>query len=112
MNLLSGLLLTGVVLFILGFVLWELFGDRAAAAYARRSQTSAKGVNEHLIGSIGRVIEGPEDESGLLRVRIGAENWSARLRRRDADQPALGAEVKITDVDGLVLEIEARGPAD
>jgi len=112
MNLLSGLLLTGVVLFILGFVLWELFRDRAAEVYARRSQASAKGVNEHLIGSIGRVIEGAEEESGLLRVRIGTENWSARLRTSDADQPPLGAEVKITGVDGLVLQIEARRSSD
>jgi len=105
LDFLSGLLLAAVVVFGLGLILKEWFGARLPTfgPRERRAEPPA-GANAHLIGAIGRVVEAG-GASGEMRVRIGMERWSARLRA-PADAPLpVGTEVEVKAVDGLVVEV-------
>ena len=57
MNVLSGILLTGLVLFIVGFLLREIFGASVARFFASRSREPTKPVTELLIGAVGKVVD-------------------------------------------------------
>ena len=106
MNVLSGILLAALVLFMVGFLLKEIFGDRVAKLLAGRARPPAKSINDHLIGAVGKVVDDTVREGGHVRVRIGIERWSAKLKSTDGRTLPVGAEVKVTAVTGLVLEVE------
>lgn len=106
LDFLSGLLLTGVALFIVGFLLKEIFGERAARFFSSGSRKPAKSVNEHLIGAVAKVVDNTKRDDGLIKVRVGIERWSAKLHSTDDRSLPVGAEVRITAVTGLVLEVE------
>ena len=106
MDLLTGILLAGVVLFMVAFLRREIFGDRVGKLLAGRSRQPAKSINDHLIGAIGKVVDDTVRDGGHVRVRIGIERWSAKLKSTDGRTLPVGAEVKVTAVTGLVLEVE------
>ena len=108
MDLLSGLLLIGVVLWIVYFVVRGLFDETISSGLARYFRTASNPVEGNLVGSIGKVVGISDSGADLLRVRIGAEFWSARLQAADRRQLPIGAEVKITAVNGLILDVEER----
>ncbi len=104
MNFLSGLLLTGVVVAIVYFIVKEVFWERIAASFARQSNKPAEPAGDYLLGSIGKVVESTAD--GALNVRIGMERWRARLTSNDDRDLPVGSAVKITAINGLVLDVE------
>ena len=105
MDLISGLLLTAVVVAILYVLIKELVGDRMTETLAKQSQ-APKSVEESLIGTVARVVENRDEDSSLIKVRIGIERWSARLAPAHDQELAIGTEVRVTGVDGRVLEVE------
>lgn len=106
MDLLSGLLLLGVVMAIIAIIARELFDDSITGLTAVYARESSNPVENSLVGSVGRIIEVPEEEGANLRIRIGTEIWSARLRPGDESRPTVGSEVKVTAVDGMILNVE------
>lgn len=104
LNLLSGLLLTAVVLFGLGYLIKELVGDRMARWVAEYSAKPSMDPNSQLIGAIGRVVDDAGD--GELSVRVGIERWNARLAAANGRPLPAGTPVKVTAVHGLVLVVE------
>ncbi len=111
MDLLSGLLLTGVVVWIVYLVIQGLFGETISSALAKYYRTPSHPVQDRLVGSIGKVVGTSDDDIDLLRVRIGIEFWSAKLRAADRRQLPIGAEVKVTAVNGIVLDVEEHAVA-
>jgi membrane protein implicated in regulation of membrane protease activity len=110
MDLLSGLLLTGIVLWIMTIVIRELFDESISAGLARYFRSAPHPVEDALVGSIGNIIEVSGDGDSALRIRIGVEIWKARLQSSDG-MPSVGAEVRVTAVDGTVLHVEAYSSA-
>jgi membrane protein implicated in regulation of membrane protease activity len=106
MDLLSGILLTGVVLFVVVLLIKELFGESAASLLASHPEKPFKPVSERLIGAVGKVVDNTESDDGLIKVRIGIERWNARLNSADGRPLPVGAEVRVTAVNGLVLDVE------
>jgi membrane protein implicated in regulation of membrane protease activity len=106
MDLLSGLLLIGVVLWIIYFVVRGLFDESISSGLARYFRASSDPVGGNLVGSIGKVVGISDGSVDLLRVRVGAEFWRARLQAADPRQLPIGTEVKITAVNGLILTVE------
>lgn len=111
MDVLSGLLLTGVVVWILYLVIRGLFDDTISNALAKYYRTPSNPVQDSLVGSIGKVVATSDDDTDLLRVRIGIEFWSAKLQPADRRQLPVGAEVKVTAVNGMVLDVEEHAVA-
>ena len=111
LDFLSGLLLAAVAVAALVYVVKEWFGLDMPKLLAERSADAdpTAGVNAHLIGATGRVVEAG-GETGELRVKIGMERWRARLRAPADVLPAVGAEIEVTGVDGLMLEVVERVP--
>ena len=119
MDFLSGFLLTAVGLAVVIFLIKEAFGGRLsgrrgarrylADVSARLSGAEAKPVNEHLIGLAGSVIAHSEDGARPMRVRLGAELWSARSDSTEKTRLPVGAPVEVVAVDGLVLVVRAAG---
>jgi membrane protein implicated in regulation of membrane protease activity len=108
MELISGIVLAVVVLAIAVYLIKELFGDKLGAVVTEYKQKPVRSPNHHLVGSVGTVISVPRGEEEFLRVRIGIERWNARA---SADQPlSMGATVRVTAVDGLVLHVEEKAP--
>lgn len=113
LDFLSGLLLAAVVAAIVYFVGKELLGDarpgngsarqRLTHALDRLSGGEAKPVNEHLIGSVGKVVSHSADSTRPLRVRLGVESWAARLELNEDDPLPVGDAVKVVAVDGVVV---------
>ncbi len=112
MELFSGLLLTLVIVAIAAFVGRELIiGDSGGALKKYLGDSPA--VDAPMLGKRGTV----ENTTGdLLRVRIEGERWSANPVA-GAVLPT-GTPVRVTAVNGLVLEVEevadeddAQGPA-
>ncbi|HEY8153440.1 MAG TPA: NfeD family protein [Myxococcota bacterium] len=65
------------------------------------------GGAENLIGAVGSVSAALDPEGW---VRIGAERWRARVASEQAPLP-VGAMVRVTKVEGLLLRVEpAPGP--
>lgn len=100
MELLSGLLLTLVVLAILGFVARELITEDSGGAL-RKFLGDSPAVEAPMLGKRG-IVE--NDTGELLRVRIEGERWSANAIA-DTVMPA-GTPVRVTAVNGLVLDVE------
>ncbi len=111
MDLLTGLLLTGVVLWIITIVIRELFDVSISAALKRYFRAAPNPVQDTLVGAIGKVIELPEDGDTRLRVRVGIEIWSARLAPSHQRTLPVGAEVRVTAVDGMILDVEEYAAA-
>ena len=113
LDFLSGLLLALVAIFAIAYVVKEWFGlelPKLSAERAPQDTDPTAGVNAHLIGAIGRVVEAA-GETGEMRVKIGMERWRARLRAPAGAPPPVGTEIEVTAVDGLVLEVVERTPA-
>ena len=106
MDILSGLLLTGVVLWIIYIVIRELFDESISNGLTRYFRTSPNPVEDNLVGSIGKVIDIADGRFDTLRVRIGMELWSAKLQAAEQRQLPIGAAVKVTAVNGMILDVE------
>ena len=106
MDLLSGLLLTGIIVWIIAIVIRELFDESISAGLTRYFRKAPHPVQDSLVGSIGKVIETPADGAEQLRVRVGIEIWSARLGSSDQRTLSVGSEVRVTAVDGMILDVE------
>lgn len=105
MELLSGILLTGVILCILYILIKETLGERLSGFLASGSERSGS-VEESLIGALGRVVDPGEEDGGNMKVRIGIERWSAALAGADEGRLPVGTEIKVTAVHGRLLEVE------
>ena len=114
----------GVVAFVVGSIMlmdtdapgfgisWQLVGGTALAAsasllllmavLARSHRGPVITGQEEMLGSRARVIDW---QGGAGRVRVRGEIWRAR---GPADLTP-GQEVKVIAIDGLTLEVEARG---
>ena len=110
MDLLSGFLLTGIVLWIMTIVIRELFDESISAGLTRYFRSAPHPVEDALVGSIGKIIEVSGEGDSALRIRVGIEIWNARLQSSDW-MPSVGAEVRITAVDGTVLNVEEYAAA-
>ncbi|HEX6999501.1 MAG TPA: NfeD family protein [Gammaproteobacteria bacterium] len=110
LDFLSGLALAVVVVLGVGYIVKEWFGVEISALAARRRPEPPAGANAHLIGAVARVVETGEN-SGEMRVRVGMERWSARLRSPGGAVPPVGTEVEVKAVDGFVLEVAERAPS-
>ncbi len=106
MDILSGLLLLGVVIGIIAIVARELFDESISGLTAVYSRESPNPVEKGLVGSVGKIIEAPQEAGATLRVRIGMEIWSAQLRSSDDATVTVGSEVKVIAADGMVLDVE------
>ena len=106
MDLLSGLLLTGVVLWIIYIVVRQLFDEKISSGLTQYFRMSPNPVQDNLVGSIGKVVDVSDDKIDILRVRIGIELWSAKLQAADQPQLPIGAEVKVIAVNGMILDVE------
>lgn len=114
----SGLLLATVTLAALFFLIKEIVGERfpdhkktqryLADVSAKLFGAEAKPVNEHLIGSTGKVIAHSDDSGRPLRVRLGPELWAARLESTEGARLPVGTAVKVMAVDGAVLVVAAE----
>jgi membrane protein implicated in regulation of membrane protease activity len=121
LDFLSGLLLTTVVLAMIAYIVKELAADRAgdlkkAQRFLSDTLTKyvgneAKPVNDHLIGSIGKVVAHSDVRARPMRVRLGLEFWSARTDRTEGRPLPVGASVKVTAVDGPILVVESTSDA-
>ena len=111
MDVLSGLLLTGVVVWILYLIVRALFDDAISSTPTRYYRTPSNPVQDSLVGSIGKVVGTSDDDTDILRVRIGIEFWSAKLQPADRRQLPIGTEVKVTAVNGMVLDVEEHAIA-
>ena len=120
---LSGLALVLVTLGLLVYIVKEFFdirvgdlkgvGQRIAAVSETASTREAKPVNSHLIGVIGQVTGHSGDSDRPMRVRLNLESWPARLGSAAVGLPAVGSSVRVADVDGAVLVVEAaEGQSD
>ena len=106
MELFSGLLLTLVLIAIVAFVGRELMIDDSGGVL-KKYLGDSPAADAPMLGKRGTV----ENNTGeLLRVRIEGERWSAN--------PVAGAvlftgtPVRVTAVNGLVLDVEAVADAD
>lgn len=104
---LSGLLLATVVVFALVYVAKEWFGLVVGTSVTERRAAPPRGVNAHLIGATGRIVD-TREETGEMRVRIGIERWSARLPLPAGAILPIGTEVEVKAVDGFVLEVAEK----
>lgn len=106
MELFSGLLLTLVVLAIVGFVARELITEDSGGAL-RKYLGDSPAADAPMPGKRG-IVENNTGE--LLRVRIEGERWSANPIA-DTILPA-GTPVRVTAVNGLVLDVEEAAGED
>ena len=100
MELFSGLLLTLVVLAIVGFVARELITEDSGGAL-KKYLGDSPAADAPMLGKRG-IVENNTGE--LLRVRIEGERWSANPIA-DTVLPS-GTPVRVTAVNGLVLDVE------
>ena len=100
MELFSGLLLTVVVLAILAYVARELIADDAGGGIGKYVGDSPP-ADAPMLGKHGTVLDNTGEH---LRVRIEGERWSANPVA--GTELPVGAPVRVTAVDGLVLEVE------
>ena len=103
MEVVSGILLAGVILGIIGYLLREALGDQAGAVFRRYAETSPKEINDNMVGEIAQVVDF-KDGAEHMKVRIRGERWNANLI--GGRGLAAGAEVRVMAVNGLVLDVE------
>jgi membrane protein implicated in regulation of membrane protease activity len=114
---LSGLALVIVTLAALVYVIRELewfkgvdlrlVRHNLVDAVERYSSREAKPVNDHLIGLTGKVTARTEDTARPLSIRVNMEHWPARLASPADGVASVGTSVKVVEVDGPVLVVEA-----
>jgi membrane protein implicated in regulation of membrane protease activity len=119
---LSGLALIAVTLGVLAYLITEFFDIRIgdlknvrrniAEAFEKRESREAKPINSHLIGVIGKVTAHSDDNDRPMRVRLSLESWPARLSSAADALAPVGASVKVIEVDGPVLIVEAIEEAE
>lgn len=121
----SGLALVVVTLAALVYVIKELGGFRSvdlrrmrqnlSAAFERYSLREAAPINDHLIGLTGKVTACSDDMARPLSIRVNLEYWPARPASPADSVASVGTSVKVIEVDGPVLVVEATddsaGPA-
>lgn len=100
MELFSGLLLTVVVLAILAYVARELIAEDGGGV-VRKYLGDSPATDAPMLGRRGTVVD---DTGDVLRVRIEGERWRANPVA-GAVLPA-GTPIRVTAVNGLVLEVE------
>ena len=100
MEFFSGLLLTLVVLGIIALVGREIVSDGAGEG-GRKYLGDSSGTAAPMLGRLGTVVESTGE---LMRVRVAGERWSARPVAGESLPP--GAPVRVTGVNGLVLDVE------
>jgi len=103
MEILSGILLTGVILGIIGYLLREALGDQAGEVFRRYAETSPEEINNNMVGEIAQVVD-IKDGAEHMKVRIRGERWNANLIAGRGLKA--GAEVRVIAVNGLVLDVE------
>jgi membrane protein implicated in regulation of membrane protease activity len=87
---------------ILAFLAAQIGGRRAyASRYDYSSDPFLNDRAARLIGRIVVVVEAVDADSG--RVRVGDSDWSAR-----GGPAAVGERVRIVDIDGNCLKVEAE----
>jgi membrane protein implicated in regulation of membrane protease activity len=111
MELLSGIVLTIVILGIAVYLAKEVLGEKTTAMIAEYKRKPLRTPNHHLVGSTGTVISEPQKEGEHMRVRIGIERWNARAAAGDAGAVPVGTTVRVTAVEGLVLQVEPDASA-
>ena len=114
---LSGLALTAAALAALVYVIYGMFGDQfpdlknvrhnLAEAYEKYASREAKPVNDHLIGSLGSVVSHTGDSDCPMKVRVNLEFWPARLSASAGKLVSIGDSIRVQEVDGSVLVVEA-----
>ena len=114
---LSGLALVIVAVCVLAYIVKEFFDIRVselknvrrylAEAFEKHASREAKPANSHLIGVIGKVTAYSGDRDRPMRVRVNFESWPARLSSTGNNLAPVGASVKVTEVDGPVLIVQA-----
>ena len=100
MELFSGLLLTLVVIAILALVGRELIIDDSGGVL-KKYLGDSPAVDAPMLGKRG-IVENNTGE--LLRVRIEGERWRANSHAGIAFP--VGTPIRVTAVNGLVLEVE------
>ena len=103
MEVLSGILLACVVLGIIGYLVSQVVGEGAGAVFRKYAEVSPEDIEDPLVGQIGQVVENTAGAE-LMRVRIHGERWNASLI--DGRPLPVGTEVRVTAVNGLVLDVE------
>lgn len=106
MDLLTGLLLTGVIIWIGYIVVRALFDESITELSARYFRSAENPVESSLVGSVGKIVKIDTGEGDQFKVRIGIELWNAKLISEDAQQPSVGADVRVTAVNGMLLDVE------
>lgn len=104
-NLLSGLVLTAVALLVVGYLIKEIFGPTLKSLVKEHRALPPAGVNDHLIGAVGRVVADGK-RAGEMRVRVGGEGWNARLSSAGSDALPIGTQVVVKAVVGNLLEVD------
>lgn len=115
LNFLSGFLLAIVALAVLVYLIKEVFGERISGRNKAKGQLAgvfdtlsggeAKPVNNHLIGTTGKVVEHSDDGSRPMTVDLSPELWPARHDSPDEAQLPIGTAIKVTAVDGPVVVV-------
>ena len=103
MEVLSGILLTGVILGIIGYLLREALGDQAGDVFRKYAETSPEAINDNMVGEIAQVVDF-KDGAEHMKVRIRGERWNANLI--SGRGLVAGSEVRVIAVNGLVLDVE------
>jgi len=106
MDLLTGLLLIGVIIWITRIVILELFDSFIPESFAKYSRTTKNPIDRSLIGSVGRVVGINSNDSTKCKIRIGIELWNAKFASKTAQTPPIGTMVRVTAVNGMLLDIE------
>ena len=106
MDLLTGLLLIGVIIWITRIVILELFDSFIPESFAKYSRTTKNPIDRSLIGSVGRVVGINSNDSTKFKIRIGIELWNAKFASKTAQTPPIGTMVRVTAVNGMLLDIE------
>ncbi len=98
--------LLGIAIVVMAILLglFFLFGAAAVVKAHRRRPEAGK---EELIGEVGEVVEDLDPE-GVIKLH--GELWKARSR--DGRVIRVGEEVKVVEVNGLVLTVEHVGGGD
>ncbi len=110
LDIITGVLLLGVVLALLYVVTRVLLWRHITALFSRVAADENKPVNSHLVGTTGQLLAtGDGSPDSRIRVRIGMERWDAIWSGDAPDAPATGSDIRVVAVDGMTLLVV---PAD
>ena len=106
MDLLTGLLLMSVIIWIAYIVVLGLLDESITEALAKYFRSTENHVESSLVGSVGRIVDVDSGENDQFKVRIGIELWSAKLGTEGAQLLSIGTNVRVTAVNGMLLDVE------